>query len=71
MGEDDAVCVDWRVVGCGDFGGFCSAEVEVLNGVRKSIDSGCCDWTGGVGREIPRDYITVLIGKRLRFWTAS
>ena len=35
MGEDDAVCVDWRVVGCGDYGGFCYAEVEVLNGVSE------------------------------------
>ena len=37
----------------------------------KSIDSVCCNWTGGVYREIPRDCITVLIGKRPRLWTAS
>ena len=30
MGEDDAVCVDRRIVGCGDFGGFRYAKVEVL-----------------------------------------
>ena len=53
MGEDDAICVDWRIVGCGDFGGFCFAEVEVLNGIsEQSIVSGCCDWTYGVYGDI-------------------
>ena len=33
MGEDDAVCMDLRIVDCGDFGGFCFAKVEVLNDV--------------------------------------
>ena len=35
MGEDDAICMDWRVVGFRDIGGFCYAEVEVLNCVPK------------------------------------
>ncbi len=51
-------------MGCGDFGGFCYAEVEVLNVFPKSIDSGCRDWTGGVHREIPKDCITMLVRKR-------
>lgn len=33
MGQDDAICVDWWIVGCCDSAGFCYAEVEVLNGV--------------------------------------
>ena len=37
----------------------------------KSIDSGCRDWIGGVYRKIPRDCITVLIGKRPRLWIDS
>ena len=35
MGKDDAICVDRRIVACGDFGGFCYAKVEVLNGVSE------------------------------------
>ena len=37
MGEDDAICMDWRTVGGGDTGGFCYAEIEVLNGLPGKL----------------------------------
>ena len=40
VGKNDALCVDWRVMGFGDIAGVCGAEVEVL----KSSRSWCTIW---------------------------
>ncbi len=32
VGTNDALCVDWRVMGSGDIAGVCGAKVEVLKG---------------------------------------
>ena len=33
VGADDALCLDWRIVGCGDIARVCGAQVEVLKAI--------------------------------------
>lgn len=36
VGKDDALCVDWRIMGSGDIAGVCGTEVEVLKAIHRS-----------------------------------
>lgn len=37
VGTNDALCVDWRVMGSGDIAGVCGTEVEVLTAMSLFI----------------------------------
>ncbi len=44
MGTDDAICVDWRIVGSGNLAGIRGTEVEVLKAIMDGV---CMIWKEG------------------------
>lgn len=46
MGKDDALCVDFRVVGCCCFDSLCWAEVEIL--MLSTVEGEGIGWGGCV-----------------------